>query len=61
MRRAYLNKPPGLHWLIGTSIQTWGKGMGRSRHPALVSTLAVPLLVLLRREFSREQHGDQSA
>jgi len=58
----YLNKPPGLHWLIGTSIQTWGEGEWAVRViPALVSTLAVPLLVLLRREFSRDQHGDQSA
>ena len=58
----YLNKPPGLHWLIGTSIQTWGEGEWAVRViPALLSTLAVPLLVLLRREFSRDQHGEQSA
>lgn len=58
----YLNKPPGLHWLIGTSIQTWGEGEGVVRAvPALVSTLAVPLLVLLRRELSRDQSGERSA
>ena len=58
----YLNKPPGLHWLIGTSIQTWGEGEGVVRAvPALMSTLAVPLLVLLRRELSRDQSGERSA
>lgn len=58
----YLNKPPALHWLIGTSIQSWGEGEWAVRAmPALVSTLAVPLLVLLRRELSRDQQGERSA
>ncbi|MBC1262139.1 phospholipid carrier-dependent glycosyltransferase [Synechococcus sp. BSF8S] len=50
----YLNKPPGLHWLIAGVIQLWqGLGGGASARPpdwvirlapALVSSLLVPLI-----------------
>lgn len=48
----YLNKPPGLHWLIG-SLSGW---LGESEWavrlaPCLLSTLAVPLILLLRRQL----------
>lgn len=54
---AYINKPPGLHWLIGwvgshLRQQEWGIRLG----PAAISSCAVPLLVQLRRELAT-QHG----
>ena len=58
----YLNKPPGLHWLIGNSIQIWGEEEWAIRiTPVLISTFAVPLLVLLRRELSHDERGERSA
>ena len=52
---AYLNKPPGLHWLIGYitttfTTQEWGIRLG----PALISSLAIPLLVELRTELDHK-------
>lgn len=49
----YLNKPPGLHWLIGAMSQCFGRAEWALRLvPALLSTLAVPLIVLLRQELA---------
>lgn len=49
---AYLNKPPGLHWLIGTSTQVFGEQEWAVRLlPCLIASLAVPLLLLLRRQL----------
>ena len=49
---AYLNKPPGLHWLIGTSTQVFGENEWAVRlMPCLISSLAIPLLLLLRRQL----------
>ena len=48
----YLNKPPGLHWLIGTSTQFFGENDWAVRlMPCLIASLAVPLLLLLRRQL----------
>lgn len=61
-RVPYLNKPPGVHWLIGSAIQTWGESEWAVRlAPALLSTLAVPLLVWVRRELGRDQQGELAA
>jgi len=66
----YLNKPPGLHWLIGAMSQSFGRAEWALRLvPALLSTLAVPLLVLLRQELAEacgkgsdgKRHGQRSA
>jgi len=47
---AYLNKPPGLHWLIGGMIQPFGEAEWAVRLvPCLLSSLAIPLVLLLRR------------
>lgn len=49
----YLNKPPGLHWLIGSLSHGLGKAEWTMRLiPCLASTLAVPLLVRLRQELA---------
>ena len=49
---AYLNKPPGMHWLIGTSTQFFGDNEWAVRlMPCLISSLAIPLLLLLRRQL----------
>ena len=48
----YLNKPPGLHWLIGASTQFFGDNDWAVRlMPCLIASLAVPLLLLLRRQL----------
>ena len=48
----YLNKPPGLHWLIGASTQFFGENEWAVRlMPCLIASLAVPLLLLLRRQL----------
>ncbi len=47
---AYLNKPPGLHWLIGGMLQQFGEAEWAIRlMPCLLASVAVPLLYLLRR------------
>lgn len=49
---AYLNKPPGLHWLIGTSTHVFGEQEWAVRLvPCLIASLAVPLLLLMRRQI----------
>ena len=49
---AYLNKPPGLHWLIGSSTQVFGEQEWALRLvPCLIASLAVPLVLLLRRQL----------
>jgi 4-amino-4-deoxy-L-arabinose transferase-like glycosyltransferase len=58
----YLNKPPGLHWLIGASIQRFGEDEWAVRlMPSLLSSLAVPLIVILRRQLSHGQGAERSA
>ena len=53
---AYLNKPPGLHWLIGTSTRLLGEHEWAARLlPCLIASLAVPLLILLRRQLGGAQ------
>ena len=50
--QAYLNKPPGLHAPIGQLIRSHGEYETVVRLlPALLSSLAVPLIVLLRRSL----------
>ena len=50
--RSYLNKPPGLHWPMGQLIRTTGEQESVVRLlPALLSSLAIPLIVLLRRSL----------
>jgi 4-amino-4-deoxy-L-arabinose transferase-like glycosyltransferase len=55
----YLNKPPGLHWLIAALIQLWQSHQGEAPlalppawvvrlAPALASTLLIPLLGLVQ-------------
>ena len=59
--RSYLNKPPGLHWPMGQLIRsTGGQEMVVRLLPALFSSLAIPLIVLLRRSLGG-QGRDQSA
>ncbi|BEV35218.1 glycosyltransferase family 39 protein [Synechococcus sp. M16CYN] len=49
-KHSYLNKPPGLHWPMGQLIRTQGKQENVVRLlPALISSLAIPLIFLLRR------------
>ncbi len=49
---AYLNKPPGLHWLVGAFTQFFGENEWAVRlMPCLISSLAIPLLLQLRREL----------
>ena len=49
---AYLNKPPGLHWLIGGAIHLGGEQEWVVRLvPCLIASLAVPLILLLRRQL----------
>ncbi len=59
---AYLNKPPGLHWIIGLLINLWRALTGASPSalppelwlrlgPALLSTSLVPLLVMVQRRL----------
>ena len=60
----YLNKPPGLHWPMGLLIRQFGEDETRVRLlPALLSSLAVPLIVLLRRGFDNvpSRRGEQVA
>ena len=59
--RSYLNKPPGLHWPMGQLIRsTGGQEMVVRLLPALFSSLAIPLIVLLRRSLGGPGR-DQSA
>ena len=59
--RSYLNKPPGLHWPMGQLIRTTGgEEMVVRLLPALFSSLAIPLIVLLRRSLGG-QGRDHSA
>ena len=59
--RSYLNKPPGLHWPMGQLIRsTGGQEMVVRLLPALFSSLAIPLIVLLRRSLGG-QGRDHSA
>ena len=56
---AYLNKPPGLHWLIGASTQFFGDNEWAVRlMPCLIASLAIPLLLLLRRQLGG--HGAEN-
>ncbi len=58
---SYLNKPPGLHWLIAGCIQLWrilsGEATARPPEwvvrlvPALLSSLIVPLVGLLQKRL----------
>jgi 4-amino-4-deoxy-L-arabinose transferase-like glycosyltransferase len=59
---AYLNKPPGLHWIIGLLISLWRRLTSPSAStlppeallrlgPALLSTALVPLLALVQRRL----------
>ena len=60
----YLNKPPGLHWLIGASIKRFGDVDWAVRlMPSLLASLAVPLIVILRRQLSsgKEKGAERSA
>ena len=58
----YLNKPPGLHWLIGSSIKRFGEDEWAVRLlPTLLSSLAVPLIVLLRRQLRNGPGTERSA
>ena len=51
-QQPYLNKPPGLHAPMGRLIRAQGEDETLVRLlPALLSTLAVPLIVLLRRDL----------
>jgi len=51
-QQPYLNKPPGLHAPMGQLIRTYGEQEAQVRLlPTLLSTLAVPLIVLMRREL----------
>jgi 4-amino-4-deoxy-L-arabinose transferase-like glycosyltransferase len=46
---AYINKPPGLHWLIGGAVYNFGEADWVVRLvPCLLSSLAVPLIYWLR-------------
>ena len=58
----YLNKPPGLHWLIGASIKRFGDVDWAVRlMPSLLASLAVPLIVILRRQLSNGKETERSA
>ena len=58
----YLNKPPGLHWLIGASIKRFGHNEWAVRLiPSLLASLAVPLIVILRRQLSNGKGTERSA
>ena len=49
---AYLNKPPGLHWLIGGLSRWLGESEAVVRlAPCLLASLAVPMILLLRRQL----------
>ena len=51
-QQPYLNKPPGLHAPMGRLIRAQGEDETLVRLlPALLSPLAVPLIVLLRRDL----------
>ncbi|MFL0781759.1 MAG: ArnT family glycosyltransferase [Prochlorococcus sp.] len=48
----YLNKPPGLHWLIGRMLQLTGDSETSVRAvPGLLASLSIPLLVGVRRQL----------
>ena len=58
----YLNKPPGLHWLIGASIKRFGDYEWAVRlMPCLMASLAVPLIVILRRQLNNGVGTEHSA
>ena len=58
----YLNKPPGLHWLIGSSIKRFGEAEWAVRLiPTLLSSMAVPLIVVLRRQLSKGPGTEHAA
>ena len=49
---AYLNKPPGLHWLIGFASRLLGEQEWTVRLvPCLIASLSVPLVLELRRQL----------
>ena len=58
----YLNKPPALHWLIGASIKRFGEVEWAVRlMPSLLASLAVPMIVILRRQLSNGKGTERSA
>ena len=58
---AYLNKPPGLHWLIGGAIHHGGEQEWVVRLlPCLIASLAVPLILLLRRQLGGRNQGNSA-
>ena len=58
---AYLNKPPGLHWLIGASSRLLGEQEGAVRLlPCLIASLAIPLIFGLRRQLGGP-HAERKA
>ena len=58
----YLNKPPGLHWLIGASIKRFGDDEWAVRLiPSLMASVAVPLIVILRRQLSSGAGTERAA
>ena len=58
----YLNKPPALHWLIGASIKRFGEVEWAVRlMPSLLASLAIPMIVILRRQLSNGEETERSA
>ena len=58
---AYLNKPPGLHWFIGSSARLLGEQEWAVRLlPCLIASLAIPLLYVLRRQLGGP-HAERKA
>ena len=58
----YLNKPPGLHAPIGLLIRQVGEQEALVRLvPAILSSLAVPLIVLLRRALGGHANEEKAA
>ena len=58
----YLNKPPGIHLLVALAIRLWGTHEAMLRlAPAVLSTTAVPLVVLIQRQLALQsrQPGEQ--
>lgn len=55
----YLNKPPGLHLLVAWAIRLGGTQEAVLRLvPALLSTAAIPLVVLIQRELALGEAGE---